>query len=381
MAKVLFISGIEIFPPQSGGQLRSSNLAMAISKNHSVNIYSLTGRKSDYLKLKASGKSQITENLSEYTNRNPLYGMLQFISYQLKLPPFWLTILLLIYLPKDLNKQLNEAEIIILDFPFLYPIFKKAIKAKKILNTHNAEFNLYQNSTLKKLVKKIETNAFSISDKIFFCSEIDQKQFAESLYENKSMIVPNGIDLNQYTKIDYELNSKIKNELKIKENSHVFIFTGSRYKPNFDAFKRLLEFTNSEKEFLEKNNIVILIVGSVSDQLINDKHLKITGRVESIIPYLQISDFALNNIDSGSGTNVKMFEYIASNLTILSTEFGTRGFSLVANVDYINIDQGLKIAFQNAVNLTKEDKDKLNKSAFIKNQNILKMDNHLKDIL
>jgi hypothetical protein len=37
------------------------------------------------------------------------------------------------------------------------------------------------------------------------------------------------------------------------------------------------------------------------------------------------SDFAINPISTGSGTNVKMMEYLAAKLPILTTSFGKRG--------------------------------------------------------
>ena len=38
-----------------------------------------------------------------------------------------------------------------------------------------------------------------------------------------------------------------------------------------------------------------------------------------------VVDFALNPMASGSGTNLKMFDYMAAGIPIISTEFGTRG--------------------------------------------------------
>ena len=36
-------------------------------------------------------------------------------------------------------------------------------------------------------------------------------------------------------------------------------------------------------------------------------------------------DFALNLMESGSGTNLKMFDYMASGIPTITTEFGARG--------------------------------------------------------
>jgi hypothetical protein len=381
MAKVLFVSGIEIFPPLSGGQLRSSNLILGLKNNHQINVYSLTGRKKDYLKNQPSGESIILDNLAEYTNRNPLWGLIQFFFYQLKLPPIWLTIILSFYIPKKLRQLINESEIIILDFPFLYPLLNTKFDGKKIINTHNAEFKLYSNKIVSKIVNIIETKAFKLADQILYCSEHDQYHFEKNNLKEKSIIVPNGINLKEYTSINQQINQKIANELELTTDSNVFIFTGSKYGPNVKAVEKLKNFADKNQDFLEKNKIIILIVGSVGNTKEYNKVVKTTGKVESIIPYLQLANFAINNIETGSGTNVKMFEYLATNLIILSTVFGTRGFNLEENIDYIKIEENYFEAFKQAIILNKSKRSEMISSAFLKNKNLLSMDNHLKELL
>ena len=41
----------------------------------------------------------------------------------------------------------------------------------------------------------------------------------------------------------------------------------------------------------------------------------------------QTVDFALNPMLSGSGTNLKMFDYMAAGIPVFSTRFGTRGIA------------------------------------------------------
>lgn len=381
MAKILFISGIEVFPPLSGGQLRSSNLAKAIAKNNNVTIYSLTGRKKDYLKFRKSSEIKIENNLTEYTNRNPIWGFIQFIFYQLKLPPIWITFLSNYYLPKKLKKLIDVNEIIILDFPFLHPIFNKYPNKIKILNTHNAEFNLYSNKILSQLVKNIEINSMKETDKIIFCSDNDQKHFPQLITEKKSIIIPNGIDIEIYQKRDEVKNNQLKKQLKIQEEDHVFIFTGSKYGPNIEAVKKLKQFTQENESFLTQNKIKILIVGSVGDEPLTTNSLIITGRVDSVVPYLQISHYALNNIETGSGTNVKMFEYIAANLILVSSNFGARGFNLLKNEDYIDIEDNYLRAFTSSINMSRTQKQNMLLSAFNKNKTLLSMENHVKELI
>lgn len=379
--KIVFISSIQLFPPLSGGQLRSANLCQSmVEMGHEVEIYSFTGRKNDYLAFKRSEKYQISANLEEYINRNLLWGAIQFLFYKLKLPPFWITLLTYFYCPKQLKNKLEKTDLIIIDFPFLYPIFYKQ-SAQKIINTHNAEFELYSSSIYTNIVKKIELSSFKYADKILFCSNKDLNIFNKisKSIDNKSIIVPNGINLTKYFSNKAE-QIGLRKKLGIDEDKIVFLFSGSAFEPNLVAFKELELFIQNHKEILINNNILILVVGSVTNKKQNEEYFKVCGPVEEIIEYFKLSDFGLNNISSGSGTNVKMFEYIASNLPILSTSFGARGLDLNPDEDYFLINLNLKDAIIKATQTTKEERVKMARYAFLKNEQKLNMKNYLKDL-
>ncbi len=50
--------------------------------------------------------------------------------------------------------------------------------------------------------------------------------------------------------------------------------------------------------------------------------------VPEVASYLAAADAGLNAITWGSGSNVKLFEYLAARLPVISTEFGVRGSGL-----------------------------------------------------
>jgi len=201
MKKILFVSSLQIFPPMSGGQLRSANLCRAFAKlGYDVEIYSLTGRKEDYLHGKPSFILTPENNIQETINMNPVLGLLQFLFYRLNLPPLWATCLLKIYTPSDLKKKTFEAGMVILDFPFLYPLFARA-RGIKWLNTHNAEFELWADrKALSQIVRDIELLSFKQADQVLFCAERDQEMFKVAMPDlaSKSAIVSNGVELGQF---------------------------------------------------------------------------------------------------------------------------------------------------------------------------------------
>jgi glycosyltransferase involved in cell wall biosynthesis len=55
---------------------------------------------------------------------------------------------------------------------------------------------------------------------------------------------------------------------------------------------------------------------------------------------LAVADVALNPMRTGSGTNLKMLDYFAAGVPVLSTAFGARGLQVSAGTHYAMIDDG-----------------------------------------
>jgi len=64
-----------------------------------------------------------------------------------------------------------------------------------------------------------------------------------------------------------------------------------------------------------------------------------------VTPYFAAADAGLNPIVRGSGANVKLFEYLATRLPVISTAFGVRGTDLQPGIDYLEYEpSGLRQA-------------------------------------
>ncbi len=328
--KMLFISAIQVFPAESGGQLRSAHLTRSFSElGYDVRIFSLTGRKEDYLNRRPSGEQILGPSLKEFTHRGELYGFLQWLCYRLGLPPLWLVLIRLLGLPRALKTELVQADFVMIDFPYLYPM-KSYFKGPFYVNTHNAEFELVAEGRpfLKALVKKIELKGIAAADQVLFCNDNDRQVFAKLTPADltKFHLLPNGVDPQSFAP-DQGLREKTRRELGISDEQKVFLFTGSQYAPNKEAFSYLEEFYKTHQFELSRLNLVVLVVGTVCPEMRNEPHFKVMGRVDSMKGYFLAADFGLNPIQLGSGTNVKMIEFLAARLPILSTPFGARGLS------------------------------------------------------
>ena len=52
-----------------------------------------------------------------------------------------------------------------------------------------------------------------------------------------------------------------------------------------------------------------------------------------------VVDFALNPMLSGSGTNLKMFDYMSAGIPVITTEFGTRGIDDKEVFDIASVEE------------------------------------------
>jgi Glycosyltransferase len=231
--------------------------------------------------------------------------------------------------------EAKKADVIILSHPWLYPIIKTETNLKNkilIYDSHNCEALLREKMLgktsfarcLAQMVKFVERELCESSDLILACSEDDKKQF-EKLYDinpDKIEIFPNGVFADEIKPVDEVTRREIKEKLKLNQRTAIFI--GSEYLPNLEAGKYIIE------NLAEKcPDVDFMIVGGVGTNLNSQgkKNVKIFGAVseEDKKMLYSAADLAINPMLSGSGTNIKMFDFLAAGLPTISSLVGARG--------------------------------------------------------
>ncbi|MAG50619.1 hypothetical protein CL621_03185 [archaeon] len=331
--KILDISHYYVDPPRSGGQLRIFNLNKEIGKKHIVTQFSFTPA----LIFRKKNKHN---NYTEYINIDPFYFISSFILARIFRVPYDFPVDYLFRFKKaskKLKSAIKEVDIIQVEHPWVFSWIQKNAKGKPIvLVEHNFEYELQKEGYKKlpkllqnlifKSIKRIEQNAVIKADLIFATSDTDKKNL-EKFYNtsDKIKVIENGVD----TSFSPSLN---RNQIKKKfgfENKKIILFTGAGHPPNYKAIKIIKE--KIAPAFKEG---IFLIAGSVHKKG-REKNLFYTGSVEDIKSYFDMADVAINPMLSGSGTNLKMLEYLSFGLPVITTKVGARGFSLKNNKDSI----------------------------------------------
>ncbi len=238
----------------------------------------------------------------------------------------------------------SDAEALVISHPWVHPYVPRRPDQKLIYDAHNCEYIVKRqilNDTAagRKLVEEVralEGNLCREADLIFVCSNEDAEQFA-ALYgvaPDKIVLVPNGVDVEDIQPASREEQAWARQELGLPPDNPVLIFIGSGYGPNTEAAAFLV------KEIAPRlPNCTVAIAGGVKDSHQASHGPRAPENVTWLgtvaadrrLSFYHAADIALNPMFSGSGTNLKMLDYFAAGLPVVSTPAGARGLELASD--------------------------------------------------
>ncbi len=367
MKKIIVVSGNRIAPAATGGQVRTISIARALARiGHSVHIFSTAGRREDYrgsnLRRGTLLETFIEPRLKESIHLGLAFGTLQTLGRRLDYPRVWQHRMLASgMVPKQLKRELREADIVMSDLPYCPPIPGPWREKPWYLISHNLEHKLLEQGSARQRrfapwMRGVEHAAPQLYTDILSCAEEDQAFFRanDTRSRLKVPIVRCGVDPRLYT-FSPEMRPQMRAKLGLTDADRVLVFSGSGFAPNVEALGEIREFCRAEAEFMARNRVYFLVVGSVSPKASREGALIVTGPVPEVLPYFAASDAGINLVTRGSGSNVKLFEYLAARLPVISTVFGVRGTELTASEDYLPCSrEGLKDVIQRFIGSDRE---------------------------
>lgn len=336
--KILNISSFPMFPMDHGGKIRAYNLNLNLSKNHQIFQFSMNFFRNEKKLVLKSWEKKYNRNYHEFIYSSPKLILTSFISHKLNLSALNFCNFLLEH--SNINKIFKNKrfDIIQVETPWMFRWAKKNFKGTPVVaSAHNVEYMLAKdknNFQYKSLFKdwaikntyNLEKEYFLKSDVILACCDNDIKDMVDNFGVNKKKIriVPNGVNTNLLKPLT--LKEKLKKELGF-ENKKIILYVSGIHAPNIEAMKFIFKIAH---EFKNKKNIIFLIAGSIGEGYKNKENLVFTGWVEhsNIIKYFQIADIALSPIRYGSGTDIKLLEYLSTGIPTIATRFGARGLKI-----------------------------------------------------
>ncbi len=339
--KVAIFDMQPIDPPVGGGRLRLMGLYHALGENFEakyVGTYDWPGEKYRQQML-SSNLEEIDVPLSQAHHDAAAELSLKAegkVVIDLAFP--MLGHLSLDYLQKA-RLTAAWAEIVIFSHPWVFPLIEKDLKSTHLVvyDSHNVEGylraqllnenNPVEAHLLRETVKA-EYTLGKRADLILACSQEDIDLFAK-IYDlpfSKIRLLPNGVMVSKITQPSLNEKIKAKKSVGLSDDRPAAIFIGSNYKPNIQAADYIISQLCAELPHID-----FVIAGGVGTALsINvPKNVKVTGSLDEKgkLLWLHACDIAINPMFSGSGTNIKMFDFMAAGLPIVSTPTGARGIA------------------------------------------------------
>lgn len=336
MRKILFLTYDFPYPTNSGGKNRAFNLIKHASKNLEVHLASFVRddfRKEYEKELKKVGVKTITifkrRKLKDIRNIKFLFSKS--------------SIFRLLYYRKNAEDSIldivRSLKINVVHFESYYTAFyigKKIrdLGAKQIFGTENIEHFLYKDYAkysswlkhfiLDRQIRKIENEEkelLKLSDKNIAVTD-DEAKFIQSITGKKCSIIPNGVDLDDFT---YHHPSK--------KLANMLLFIGNfSYFPNIEAINY---FYNEVFKKLNRN-IKLLVIGKNVKKLSMSKDIRVEpiSFVENIKEQYNRADIMVSPVRIGGGTNFKILEAMAYGIPIIADP---------ARIDSFGVNDGREV--------------------------------------
>lgn len=344
LPKITVAITFEIDPPNHGGRVRVFNLYRELAKHAVIEIITMTDSPdatasthqlapnlTEIRLPKSHAFHQQERELSKKLGGNLSLSDTAMLFHHALLPDY----------RQAIATSAADADIVIASHPYTYNILHelhtpKHQKQALWYEAHNVEYMLKKamypdNATGQQLLKALfeaEKACAHAAELIMTCTPEDG-QALQTLYgvtPDKIITIPNGVDIAHIDYTPWQARQTRHQKLGLEDSLMVF-FMASWHAPNLEAIEHLRSLAHDCPQFC------FLVIGSACgafNQHEMPPNLKLAGLVDESTKskLLATVNIAINPMCSGSGTNLKMLEYLAAGIPTLSTPFGARGLSL-----------------------------------------------------
>jgi len=343
--KLTIATTFKVFPPVNGGQARVFYLYKAMARLYDIDLVCL-GETTD-----VRSEREIAPGLMEIIiPKTDIHAETEYhISRQVKnIPISDIAANTLLALTPAYQEALELSALtsraVIASQPYMVDVLRRAAPGKPLwYEAQNVELTLKSDilrdvanaAPLLYEVRKAESDCWKLSERVFACATRDLLAF-EALYGPTRAVlheVPNGVSLENTPYTDLKERRRLQ-ALFQDRDEQLAIFVGSWHGPNLEAVEDILALAKNRPQTR------FAIIGSVclpfKDHVIPN-NVELLGAVDMEVRNLMLSiaDVALNPMRSGSGTNLKMLDYMAAGIPVISTAFGARGLSITPDRDYL----------------------------------------------
>jgi len=336
--KLVVAVTFSIYPPRHGGQNRVYHFYRHLASEFDIVIITLVDPnipQTDFeiapglreIRIPKSREHAKQETKLQSAVALPITDIASYLFYS-HTPDFLETI----------KKEAVGATALVACHPYFFPALAEVVDTPIWYEAQDVEFELKAKLLPRKgigeelaaKVKDLERKCCQAAQLIFACSQEDAATLGQefNVAPDKIIVVPNGTNCEEIHFVNTDKRKQLKQRLGCDGQKFV-LFMGSGHQPNIIAFHEILHLSNQLTE------VTFLIVGSVCyavdpGTLADNTNVWLLGEITEITRkiVLELADIALNPMLGGSGTNLKMLDYFAAGIPVISTEIGARGLDV-----------------------------------------------------
>ncbi len=332
--RILMLSAGRVAGPVSGGELRIHHLAAELGRlGHRVELVGLVARNHPRRRLDAQGLAA--------EERHSWRLDLALLADRLRLAPACELPLWLAGLGRELARRVavEEFDIIQCELPWWLRAAEAVRgRARIVYGAHNIEADWWAprlarfplGASWRRRLEAQERRAIERSDGVIACCAADANwmQGNTRLEPARLAVVANGFDARRIAPPDAESRRRAREKFGFAEDEKVALFIGADVKPNRQAARVI---AGKIAPALRGEPIRLVVAGRVARSLEPAAGVTLLGPVEDSLELLHAADLALNPMQSGSGSNIKLIEALGAGLPVVTTPFGMRGFEALAD--------------------------------------------------
>jgi glycosyltransferase involved in cell wall biosynthesis len=258
------------------------------------------------------------------------------------------------------------ADIVVFSHPWIYPLVRDSLELTRqliVYDAHNVEgllrMELLDDGALgTKIVRdvvRVESELCRNANLVLTCSH-DDSAALHRLYGvpfERMRVFSNGTFTSKLTPAKPAQKAAARAALTLGR-APVAFFIGSDYAPNAQAAGFIADVLAPALP-----HVLFVVAGGVGNSLADRAkpfNLRVLGLLceDEKHTWLQASDIAINPMFGGSGTNIKMLDYMSAGLPIVATPVGARGIETSTEAFVIS-ESG---SFANAITLLLGDQDR-----------------------
>ena len=345
---ILLVTRADLFPVDHGAAVKIIRTAEALSQQ-GRDVWLCTDKRREYYQFSA-GK-MITHRYPLWVSLICLPRIVALIHLLLKGYPLSNSFLYLpvtdisyivrtVYLSSRKPIGAYQAEFPAYVRPCRYA--RSLFGGKILLVQHNVEYDRIRNQvsdlTDKNFhtLKNIEVAMCHLANKIVAVSENDRKKMVrDGISADKIHTIPHGVDLQAYQEtpaID------IRATYGLPANDRVLVYHGTySYPPNLEAMEVMaIEILPRLKQ--RGLSVSVLAIGSKPPDFPLHADIYFVGSVDDLAEVIPAADLAVVPLQDGGGTRMKILDYFAAGIPVVSTAKGIEGIPVKNGVEALVID-------------------------------------------